>query len=360
MNQSTETTFYRAFEDRFRGSRDTIKERLRAYARFTDPLLQLPGTRAVLDLGCGRGEWLELLGESGFDARGVDLDEGMLAACRERGLNARHGDALAALREQADGSLAMVSCFHLVEHLPFDLVRELVAEALRTLQPGGLLVMETPNPENLTVGATSFYLDPSHVHPLPPGLLGFAAEYAGFGRTRIVRLQEDPALRTAQRIPLISVLEGVSPDYAVVAQKAAGPDLLSPFDAAFDAAWGLTLGELAHRFEEHAASQHADIHHAIGAVARRAEQIAADTAGVNAWIDELRQQAARQEARLAHVEAHAAEMSQRVVDMLDSTSWRITEPLRRVSGLLLRLRTARAEGRLGSAARRRVAGLVRR
>ncbi|WP_051933124.1 bifunctional 2-polyprenyl-6-hydroxyphenol methylase/3-demethylubiquinol 3-O-methyltransferase UbiG [Massilia sp. BSC265] len=365
MNQ---TSFYRAFEDRFRGSRDLIKDRLRTYARFTDPLLQLPGSRTVLDLGCGRGEWLELLGESGFDAQGVDLDEGMLAACRERGLNARHGDALAALRAQPDDSLAMVSCFHLVEHLPFDLVRDLIAEALRVLQPGGLLIMETPNPENLTVGATSFYLDPSHLHPLPPGLLGFAAEYAGFARQRIVRLQEDPALHTAERVPLISVLEGVSPDYAVVAQKAAPPDLQAPFDAAFGGSWGLTLGELAHRYEEQAAGRHAELHHIIGGIQRRAEQIAIDVTTVHAQaqahlaahIDELRQQAARQEARLAHVEAHAAEMSQRVVDMLDSTSWRITEPLRRVSAVVIRLRKARAEGRLGSAAKARAVRLARR
>src|SRR5437763_8718032 len=85
-----QTSFYRAFEDRYRGAREIIKDRLRAYARFTDPLLGLPRPAglapAALDLGCGRGEWLELLGEAGFAARGVDLDDGMLAACRERGL----------------------------------------------------------------------------------------------------------------------------------------------------------------------------------------------------------------------------------------------------------------------------------
>src|SRR5205085_6191498 len=202
----------------YRGAREIIKDRLRAYARFTDPLLQMAGRPMALDLGCGRGEWLELLGESGFDARGVDLDEGMLAACVERGLNAQHGDALAALRETPSDSLALVSSFHLVEHLPFGLVQDLITEALRVLQPGGLLIMETPNPENLTVGATSFYLDPSHLHPLPPGLLGFAAEHAGFARQRIVRLQEEPQLHTDAPVGLINVLAGVSPDYAVVAQ----------------------------------------------------------------------------------------------------------------------------------------------
>ena len=90
------TQFYRAFEDRYRGSREVIKSRLRTYQPFLGALLaRYPGAPA-LDLGCGRGEWLELLTEQGFRARGVDLDAGMLAACLERGLDASHADALAA------------------------------------------------------------------------------------------------------------------------------------------------------------------------------------------------------------------------------------------------------------------------
>lgn len=375
MNQPSQTSFYRAFEDRYRGSRDIIKERLRAYTPFTAPLRQLAERPAALDLGCGRGEWLELLGEQGFDARGVDLDDGMLAACIERGLAARRDDALAALRAQPDNSLALVSAFHLVEHLPFDLVRELVAEALRALQPGGLLIMETPNPENLTVGATSFYLDPSHLHPLPPGLLGFTAEHAGYARTRIVRLQEDPALHGDAPVGLITVLEGVSPDYAVVAQKAAPPELAAAFDAAFDAPLGLTLGQLAQRFEARLAGQNAEIHHILARIEERAasstHQLATEQQRQHAQaeqrhahlldqVEQLHRIAQDQRARLVHVEAHAAEMSQRVIDLLSSTSWRITEPLRRVTSIAYRLRNAQREGRLGSAAKSRARRLARR
>ena len=372
---TSQTTFYRAFEDRYRGSRDTIKARLRAYAPFTDPLRGLAARPAALDLGCGRGEWLELLGEQGFDAHGVDLDDGMLAACIERGLAARREDALAALRAQPDDSLALVSAFHLVEHLPFDLVRNLVAEALRALQPGGILIMETPNPENLTVGATSFYLDPSHLHPIPPGLLGFTADHAGYARARIVRLQEDPALHGDAPVGLITVLEGVSPDFAVVAQKAAPPVLAATFDAAFDAPRGLTLGQLAQRFEERAAGQNAEIHHILARIEQRAAQdtgqlfaeqqrqrMQADDrqAHLAQQIEELHRIAQDQQARIAQAEAHAAEMGQRVVDLLSSTSWRITEPLRRVTAIVYRLRAAQREGRLGSAAKSRARRLVRR
>jgi O-antigen chain-terminating methyltransferase len=352
--------FYRAFEDRYRGSRDTIKERLRAYTPFLRPLLGGAASPSALDLGCGRGEWLELLGEEGFAARGIDLDEGMLAACHERGLNVERKDALAALRETPSGSLALVSSFHLVEHLPFDLVREMIAEALRALQPGGLLIMETPNPENLTVGATSFYMDPTHLHPLPPSLLSFAAEHAGFVRAKVVRLQEDPRLHTDAQLGLITVLEGVSPDYAVVAQKAAATEALAAFDASFAQEFGIALGALAQRYEDQGAARHAEIHQVLGRLSRESGQ-ASDVLG------QLRQRADSQdhragviEQRLAAAEQRADMYAQQVIAMMNSRSWRITAPLRDAGAYARRLRAAWREGRVKSGLRRRVVNGAKR
>lgn len=242
--------FYRAYEDRYRGARELITQRLRAYEPFLTPLAPHDAPAAALDLGCGRGEWLELLGELGFQARGVDLDEGMLEACRERGLDAVSGDALATLRDCPDGSLALVSAFHLVEHIPFDAVSELISQSLRALRPGGLLIMETPNSENLVVGASTFYSDPSHLRPLPPTLLSFATEHAGFARQHVLRLQEATELRGTGPVSLFDVLGGVSPDYSVVAQKAAPASELAPFDPAFAASYGIDLHTLAQRYDE--------------------------------------------------------------------------------------------------------------
>jgi O-antigen chain-terminating methyltransferase len=366
------TTFYRAFEDRYRGDRDVIKQRLRAYAPFLDALATLPaagagGQPAALDLGCGRGEWLELLGEYGIRARGVDLDAGMLAACHERGLQVEQIDAVAALRACADNSLALVSAFHLVEHIPFEVLQTLITEALRALQPGGLLIMETPNPENLSVGATSFYLDPSHEKPLPPLLLGFLTEYAGYGRQRTVRLQEPTQLHDAGHpLALIDVLENVSPDYAIIAQKAMDADGWTAFDAAWQRDYGYSLGALAQRYDQTGAGRLAEVHRAVGQQAeelvslnQRHAGLAADVSGAQQQLAALAAEVVAVNGRLAASDArldqatlatqealaHAAAMhqqatvmQQQVVDMVNSNSWKLTAPYRLAGRLLIRAR----------------------
>ena len=243
------THFYQAFEERYRGSRDLIRSRLQAYLPFVEPLKTLAGVPEALDLGCGRGEWLELLRDHGFQAAGVDCDEMMVAKCRELNLKAIRADFAGHLKEVAADSRCVVSAFHLVEHLSFAELQQLVEQAYRVLKPGGLLIVETQNPENLIVGATTFYLDPTHLRPVPPMLLSFVAEYAGFNRVKTLYLQEEPALVTAPRIGLHSVLGGVSPDYAIVAQKPAPAEICRRFDAPFDGSYGLDLGTLAGRYD---------------------------------------------------------------------------------------------------------------
>src|SRR5690606_8726090 len=189
------------------------------YVDFLRPLLAISSSRKALDLGCGRGEWLELLGSLGYAAHGVDMDAGMLEDCFARGLSAQQGDAIAYLKAQPDNSIAVVSGFHIAEHLPFPVLQELIEHALRVLEPAGLLILETPNPENLRVGSMTFHMDPTHNKPLPPGLLSFLARHYGFERAQVLRLQESVSLRAAPTASLVDVFQGVSPDYAVVAQK---------------------------------------------------------------------------------------------------------------------------------------------
>ena len=241
--------FYRAFEEKFRGSRALVLERLAVYKAFLAPLSDHYSGAPALDIGCGRGEWLELLLEQGFNAIGVDQDEGMLQSCRDLSLPAQQGDAVAYLSTLPDESHAVVSAFHVVEHISFDQLRTLVSGALRVLKPGGLLIMETPNPENIIVATRNFYLDPTHLRPIPPEFLAFLPEYYGFVRTKIMRLQESKELTGNSKPLLHDVLAGVSPDYAVVAQKGAKTDTMMLFDEVFEKEHGLTLDTLAARFD---------------------------------------------------------------------------------------------------------------
>lgn len=241
--------FYRAFEERFRGPREDIKKRLEVYLPFIKPLTAVYDNCLAIDLGCGRGEWLELLGENDFVAEGVDLDEGMLSACQELGLKVRLDDALGFLKELPDESQVIVSGFHLAEHIPFTDLKQLVNESLRVLKPAGVLILETPNPENLVVGTSSFYLDPTHNRPLPPQLLAFLPEFYGYDRTKVVRLQESVAAQSSN-VSLLTVLNGVSPDYAIVAQKTGPRSAFDLLDHAFGVDYGVTLEQLAMAYKE--------------------------------------------------------------------------------------------------------------
>jgi SAM-dependent methyltransferase len=168
---------YASFEDQFRGSRDRVKEKLEVYL----PLLREAGIKDdILDLGCGRGEWLELLKEEGLRARGIDLNSVMVERCRRRGLEATEAEAISYLRGLANDSLQAVTSFHLIEHLPFETLIMLIDEIHRALRPGGLLILETPNPKNLLVGACSFYSDPTHRNPIFPETIQFILGNRGF------------------------------------------------------------------------------------------------------------------------------------------------------------------------------------
>lgn len=218
-------TFYRDFENRFRGTRDDIMSRVEVYVDDVAPVAA--ATRAgVLDIGSGRGEWLELLKSRGIEARGLDSNAAMVRDAQARGLRVDEGDALAWMRLLPPASLGAVTAFHVVEHLEFPVLVALLDQVFRVLKPGGMLIFETPNPENLLVGAFTFWYDPTHQRPLPPEMLRFVAEARGFQRVDIRRLHPSPEWdrlpvgehAAALRERLDALLYGPR-DYALIAYK---------------------------------------------------------------------------------------------------------------------------------------------
>jgi O-antigen chain-terminating methyltransferase len=174
---------YGRFEERFRGPESYVRETLAFYLPY------LENREAVLDLGCGRGEMLSLLKEHGIDAEGVDCDPDAVAACQEKGVRVIQADLLSHLSSRPDASLDAILCTHVVEHLEPRQLAELVFLAAAKLKPEGLLAIETPNPGCLAIFAGDFYLDPTHVRPVPSRLLQFLFEEAGLSRIEIEELR---------------------------------------------------------------------------------------------------------------------------------------------------------------------------
>lgn len=182
---SFKDSFYHRLENHYRGTPEEIAKRLKVYLPDVEAAWLQTEKKPVLDLGCGRGEWLGLLAKNEISGFGVDLNAVQIEAAREEGLDVRQGNALQALADQEDNSLSAITAHHLIEHLPFDAVAWITREALRVLAPGGLLLFETPNTKNVLVGATTFHTDPTHLKPMPEQVMEVLLETAGFNPINI-------------------------------------------------------------------------------------------------------------------------------------------------------------------------------
>ena len=212
---------YVSFEDQVRGTREDIKERQRAYLHYLEAVGAGSKAQPVLDVGCGRGEWLELLKEARLSARGVDINSLMLDECRKRGLDVVQGDALTYLRDLENNSLGALTAFQVVEHFSVKKLICLIDETFRVTMPGGIAILETPNPENVLVGSCTFYTDPSHKSPIPPDTLKFLLEYRGFVAIEVLRMNPLNFVPCDREDPLKDLIFrfNIGQDYAVIARK---------------------------------------------------------------------------------------------------------------------------------------------
>ena len=295
--------FYRSFEDKYRGSRELIKSRVSTYLPFALLLKELYSDSMVVDLGCGRGEWLELLGENAIEAKGVDSDDEMLRVCQKYNLDVEKNSAVVFLKEQTSQSLMMISALHVVEHISFEELNTLIKESLRVLKPGGILILETPNPENIRVSTESFYIDPTHIKPIPSALLSYLTDFYGYAKTRIFKLQESKKLQEQEIVTILELLEGVSPDYAIIAQKEASSDILEKFENIFAQKKGLSLKTLCEKFEN------------------RFLKMDKETRALRENLKEI-------DLRLQNITKETLKIQKEYSLMLNSNSWRLTKPLR--------------------------------
>lgn len=226
---------YEDLEDHFRGTRDEVQAKLQPYLADIEAT---DGAGPVVDVGCGRGEWLAMLAEAGIEAYGVDLNGVVVERCTAQGLDVREADALVHLREIPEASARAITSFHVAEHLSLDTLVGLVDAALVALQPGGVLIFETPNPTNVNVGAASFYLDPTHLKPLHPQFLQFLVTQRGFAsaEVRYLNVEDVPSLtvddlapngdlvRSQELVDRINWALSGPLDYGIVAVKAPAGD----------------------------------------------------------------------------------------------------------------------------------------
>jgi predicted TPR repeat methyltransferase len=220
---------YQKFEEAFRGSTEMITERLGVYRPLIESLF---GTvvkvgagehHQAIDIGCGRGEWLQLLQGLGVNAIGVDISQTMVQTCNDKGLQVHATDGVEYLRAQADNSVSLISGFHIIEHISFGQLLELFTQTARVLKPGGMVIFETPNPKNLLVGSADFYLDPTHQRPLHPMTMQFFLRNAGINTVK-VNYVDDKGLTDHDDIGFDSIDDYVSiaRDYVLIGTKKEG------------------------------------------------------------------------------------------------------------------------------------------
>ena len=191
------------------------------------------GLSPVVDLGCGRGEFLDLLIEEGVDAIGVEVDPRLVQALCDRGLRVDHVDAITWLRRCEDASLGGISMIQVIEHLTPQEVVDVVVLAREKVRPGGKIVIETLNPQSLYIFARAFYADPTHTNPIHPAYLAFLFNEAGFEDVRLdwrsppasdevleaVPDDGDDARITNANIERLNALLFAPQDYALIAVR---------------------------------------------------------------------------------------------------------------------------------------------
>lgn len=226
----TSTTFidltpeeYVKFEEKFRGREDEVREKLGLYLPILQDVLSKFKGESIkaVDLGCGRGEWLEILRERGIDPVGVEINDIFVRRLTEKGFQVFKEDLFDFLKRAEDESFHLVTAFHVIEHVDIKRRTEFLREVLRVLKRGGVFIVETPNPRNILVGSGDFYRDPSHVIPLFPDTLQYLGEIIGFSKSQSYFIKDNESLLEIEKYRFNSLEDyiSVSRDFSWIGVK---------------------------------------------------------------------------------------------------------------------------------------------
>lgn len=215
---------YFKFEEKYRGSQDEIKDRLKVYLEY------FKEANNILDIGCGRGEFLELLKENNIEALGIDIEDDMVLECKEKGLSVINSDALEYLKNLEDNSLGGIIMTQVIEHMEPNYLIDIIELAYKKLKSGAYFIAETINPQSLIVFTEAYFMDLSHTRMMHPYTIKFLVEEKGFNDITIKYLSkvgDDLRLPEVSELPtefnsainkLNDVVYGYR-DYAIIGRK---------------------------------------------------------------------------------------------------------------------------------------------
>ena len=213
-----ESSFYLEFENNFRGSRDQVTNLFSNYDGIIQYILDRDPEPTLLDIGSGRGEWLQKCSERGFKSCGIELNPEMASLCQNLGLDIIQGDAINSLTDIAENTFSIITAFHIIEHMSFDSMNKILIECQRILKKDGLLILETPSIDNLSISSRLFYIDPTHINPINADLLSFTLNKIGYNMVKVFYINGGP-LQEEDKYSLTRILNGVAQDLLLIATK---------------------------------------------------------------------------------------------------------------------------------------------
>ena len=217
-------SFYLEFENKFRGSRQQVYDILSNYNGLIQYIVDTDKEPSLLDIGCGRGEWLQKCSNKGFKSIGLEINDQMVETCQNIGLEIMQGDAIDILKDLPENSFSLITAFHIIEHICFDSIYDIFVECKRILKKDGVLIIETPSIDNLSISSQNFYIDPTHINPINPDLLSFTLGRIGYDMVKVFYINGGP-LQNEDQYSLTRVLNGVAQDVMMVATKSSKASL---------------------------------------------------------------------------------------------------------------------------------------